>query len=728
MKRATPQPLKNFWHWFLEPVPFLVTLCALIPIAAVIAYMDSYTLSVPSFDQWLWSAPVAVKTAEGTLTPADLVEPFNGHRPLFSRLVTALATVTTGWNIRIEVYANLLIALASLGMLLNLLRRDEPGGVVIALVPFSALVMLLSQRVVWSNALLSAFLFVTFFLLIAVTALRVGSGRWWGLFVALAAATCATFSNSHGVVVWVALALTLFLFGYRQLTHYVVWVASAAVVIGLFLWGNGFALGGGGADDHLNLFLYDPVTLTRYVTAFIGSPIYFDRGNPASVVGATGLVLFAVNLWHLRQRDGSTLATWVTLVLFVGGTGTITALGRLDFGLGNALTGWYRSIGLLFWVALAALMTMTVRGLWRRESRAGYGAVLLRVNLLATALIAGLVLYGSYQSVQGESLFHGDKLHPGRPPLEPYPDEVCIRAYPFSRDFSCLRRGGQREGDLIDLLAAHRLTIFAHEPRMSVLPATYSAGSPVLIESDSLWLNNHIQDWLLAGLPADDVLHLAPEPTRDHAASIPGAPLRVVHLPQADPDRGIGQFVGDARQVWAVTTPSADHADSWLRERAYVQVAALALPVGDLTLRRYYHLPAAEQVAYTFGERIQLDGWRVRDSVTRSACDSLAVESVWQVRESITRNFSLTLVLAGADGGGVANADGAPADTLMQLWQTDQPYLDERSITLPCDLPPGEYPLLFGVYDYESGEQLPISAGDGSPAGNLLYLTTVFVE
>ena len=61
-----------------------------------------------------------------------------------------------------------------------------------------------------------------------------------------------------------------------------------------------------------------------------------------------------------------------------------------------------------------------------------------------------------------------------------------------------------------------------------------------------------------------------------------------------------------------------------------------------------------------------------------------------------------------------------------QLW-----FLDLRPLTIPCDTPAGEYPLVLSVYDplqlAERGP-LPRIDADGSAGDSWLYLTTLFVN
>jgi hypothetical protein len=88
----------------------------------------------------------------------------------------------------------------------------------------------------------------------------------------------------------------------------------------------------------------------------------------------------------------------------------------------------------------------------------------------------------------------------------------------------------------------------------------------------------------------------------------------------------------------------------------------------------------------------------------------------------------MTLVLADIGGVGIVRTDGAPSNFLPQLWQVGESYLDERALTIPCDTQPGEYPLLLGLYNFETLESLPAALPDGTPVSSLVYLTTLYVQ
>jgi hypothetical protein len=86
-------------------------------------------------------------------------------------------------------------------------------------------------------------------------------------------------------------------------------------------------------------------------------------------------------------------------------------------------------------------------------------------------------------------------------------------------------------------------------------------------------------------------------------------------------------------------------------------------------------------------------------------------------------------LLAGSPQGIWGQSDGVPVCGLRptESWQPDEVIVDPRRLTLKPETPPGDYPLLVGLYDPTSGQRLDVLDDHGSPAGNYVQLTTLQV-
>lgn len=195
-------------------------------------------------------------------------------------------------------------------------------------------------------------------------------------------------------------------------------------------------------------------------------------------------------------------------------------------------------------------------------------------------------------------------------------------------------------------------------------------------------------------------------------------------------------YLGERDKVWVIeTTPysGGDNVMAWLDER-YTTYNQVSFP-GEgyyraLEIIEYRRQPQSLDTVVRFGEEIRLEGWTLNDSVEIQPCQTLSVDTWWQTDDPSDALYSSTLVIADANGQGIANADDMPGGMFMtSIWEADTLYFDERNLTVPCDIDSGQYLLLLGLYDIETVENLPVNSADGLPMGtNLLYLTTLTVE
>jgi hypothetical protein len=129
-----------------------------------------------------------------------------------------------------------------------------------------------------------------------------------------------------------------------------------------------------------------------------------------------------------------------------------------------------------------------------------------------------------------------------------------------------------------------------------------------------------------------------------------------------------------------------------------------------------------------FGDSLALLAFQISGPNQVSQCEQLFVRTWWRAETQPARDYHITLTLADASGIGRAQSDSPLAYGLTSQLQPRQESLDRRSIAIPCDLPVGDYDLLAGLYDLETVNNLDITYPDGTPYGQLAYLTTIVVE
>lgn len=250
----------------------------------------------------------------------------------------------------------------------------------------------------------------------------------------------------------------------------------------------------------------------------------------------------------------------------------------------------------------------------------------------------------------------------------------------------------------------------------------YTAGTPMVISMTGQPCTSASDCTLMAWLdgkaidvPADERFYITAATSAD-ASTLAAFDTFLADAPEVWHVQG---YTGSAQEAQFVARLTADFSPLWHENWQGRYFPAVTL---------YRRHPAQPTALYQFGDSISLQSWTLRESVAAQRCQPLTVETWWLADRVPARNYSLTVTLADADGMGVAQADGSPGALLPMLWTPGRLYPDERAVTVPCDAAPGDYVLLAGLYDYETGQRLPVTRADGAPAADLVYLTTIRVS
>ena len=111
------------------------------------------------------------------------------------------------------------------------------------------------------------------------------------------------------------------------------------------------------------------------------------------------------------------------------------------------------------------------------------------------------------------------------------------------------------------------------------------------------------------------------------------------------------------------------------------------------------------------GDALVLTGF---DAPARAAPgQSLPVVLVWQATLETDRNLKVFVHLVDSQGDLAAQSDAVPANWTRPVsgWQVGEYVTDAHLLALKSDLAPGEYHLVAGMYDAETGQRLPVASG-----------------
>ncbi|NPV06474.1 MAG: hypothetical protein HPY83_00750 [Anaerolineae bacterium] len=115
-------------------------------------------------------------------------------------------------------------------------------------------------------------------------------------------------------------------------------------------------------------------------------------------------------------------------------------------------------------------------------------------------------------------------------------------------------------------------------------------------------------------------------------------------------------------------------------------------------------------------------GWTVHSGDYQPG-GALDVTLGWRVPNRPPLNLSLFLHLVDAQEHPLAQWDGPPLGARDSASPSLEAVAETYSLDLPPDLPPGDYRLLMGLYNWRTGERLPLQSARTLPSGAVLLDT-----
>jgi hypothetical protein len=125
------------------------------------------------------------------------------------------------------------------------------------------------------------------------------------------------------------------------------------------------------------------------------------------------------------------------------------------------------------------------------------------------------------------------------------------------------------------------------------------------------------------------------------------------------------------------------------------------------------------------GGAIRLVGYDLSKPTGLTAGASQLLTLTWESLAPVDKDYTVFIHLADSEGRPVAQVDGQPLGGAYptSFWDGGERLADPYVISIPSDVPAGEYELLTGMYLLATRERLPASGG-----GDVIHLTTVKLE
>jgi len=128
------------------------------------------------------------------------------------------------------------------------------------------------------------------------------------------------------------------------------------------------------------------------------------------------------------------------------------------------------------------------------------------------------------------------------------------------------------------------------------------------------------------------------------------------------------------------------------------------------------------------GDKIILDGYRLIDEEVRVG-DIVRLILHWRAKGEVGEDYKVFVHLLDEEGRLVAQRDSEPQGGMRPTssWRVGEEVVDRYGVMIPEGLPAGEYELVVGTYEPESGERLSIVDDEGVVIGDKVSLGMVEV-
>ena len=334
-----------------------IVLLSFIPVVTVGLYIYFFGLNIPFLDQWEIVA-LLEKRQQGLLSLSDLFAQHNEHRPFFPRLIWIALSLFTNYNINLQLWVNLFIAIGTFIFFVHRsIKTWEAFGIQnpLLLIPLmSLLVFNLGQRESWLQGIQTIMFLGMACVIIGIFLLAEGSS-WVKFAGAILLGIIATYSMANGLLYWpvglIVIAVTTS--NRSRIIRSLLWVTFSVLSIGSFLidWRPSGQLNFVYAFTH-------PFTWFIWILDFLGSPLM----TLWYIAWTFGFISVSLYILMIRQfvktKPWQPFIPYFAVASFVLLTSCSISLGRMEMGLRQAVVPRYLTMSVWYWTSLLTLVPM----------------------------------------------------------------------------------------------------------------------------------------------------------------------------------------------------------------------------------------------------------------------------------------------------------------------------------------------------------------------------------
>lgn len=431
----------------------------LVPVLLMLYTVATNWLPAPVGDEWSTPGMLFESWCRGTLGFGDFFAQHNESRKFFPRVLYFALAQFGGWDVRREIAIVFAIG-CGVTVLFYVLMRQLPGAskmsalvawVVATFLCFSAVQF---ENFLWGIQLEPFFPGLALLAAAAVNMSRVPFARKCLINALLA--FVATYTFAHGMLLWV-LAIPLrspgeILDSRRLYGGYAAYVLAGVAAVGTYFIGyvhpahHPGLLGGS----------VGLVPLAHYLALWVGSYFASPHLNPLWIGIIVGAIFLTTNICVLSRVAGT--ERWRSFYpAFVMGayaslTAGVTALGRVGFGVEQALDTRYRLHSLFFYLALVAFAAGVYCTCFRSTSVVRHRAFLALISAVGVVtFVCWVASYAAGVAEQRTRYARNVTLMRAMQWIDVIPDNPDLQAiFPIVRELS----------DRLHLLRDHKLLRF----------------------------------------------------------------------------------------------------------------------------------------------------------------------------------------------------------------------------------------------------------------------------
>jgi 4-amino-4-deoxy-L-arabinose transferase-like glycosyltransferase len=171
------------------------------------------------------------------------------------------------------------------------------------------------------------------------------------------------------------------------------------------------------------------------------------------------------------------------------------------------------------------------------------------------------------------------------------------------------------------------------------------------------------------------------------------------------------QIYPAGRIVWSLDSPVGAYARAW------------QVPAGETA-----HFQLERAVTANFGDHAQLIGLELPAEAQPG--ETVKLRLAFENRQVLDQLYKVFVHLRNPANEVVTQADRVLCDTTLNEadWRPGDILLDNYELTIPEGTPPGDYPVVIGLYQVATGARLPVVAADVEHDGDSVTIGTLHVR